>query len=184
MNGGLVKTSHLMERTDRLYRRAAELAAIDNLHPRKHDDDDPPGLRQPPPTEELIAQREEAQATLAKLESLSRPATKADVVIHLGEFLSKIPNGAKDGAYVQGLAEDVFESQPSLGVLELGLRTLRLNRESSFPPVIKEILRALARAARERHEIIWRLGKKRGISLECLAEKMFDRDPDQRDRGF
>jgi hypothetical protein len=182
---GLVKTSHVMERTDRLYRRAAELAGIANLHPRKDDDDGPiRGLSFPPdpPTKELIAQREEAQATLAKLESLSRLATREEIALHIGAFLSRLPNAVKDEAYVSGLAGDVHESQPSIGVLELALRTLRLNRKSTFIPATNEVLRALARAARERQAIIRRLGKRGPPALECDAEKMFDPDPDP--RGF
>jgi hypothetical protein len=174
---GLVKTSHVMERTDRLYRRAAELARIGNLHPRKDDDGGPFAFRkEPPPTQELIAQRQEAQVTLAKLESLSRPATREEIVLHIGGFLSRIPNAVKDGAYVSGLAGDVHESEPSIGVLELGLRTLRLNRTSTFMPATNEVLRALARAARERQAILQRLGNKRA-PLECYAVEMYDRDP-------
>jgi hypothetical protein len=153
---GLVKPSHMMERTDKLYRRAAELAGIENLHPRKDDDDGLHGFSstsEPPPTDALIAQREEAQATLAKLESLSRLATREEIALHIGAFLSRLPNAVKDEAYVSGLAGDVHESPPSIGVLELGLRTLRLNRKSTFIPATNEVLRALARAARERQAI-------------------------------
>jgi hypothetical protein len=162
MNGLVEKTRQLkLERTDRLYRSANHIRASGK--PREHAD---------------------CPTILAQLESLSTPATKADVVMHLGEFLSKIPNGAKDDVYVKGLAEDIFESQPSIGVLELGLRTLRLNRESPFPPVIKEILRALARAAKERQKIFWSLDKG-PRTLECSAQEMFDPDPDQRtDRSW
>jgi hypothetical protein len=170
---GLVKPSHMMERTDKLYRRAAELQGIANLHERKDDDDVRFSFTREPPTEALIAQREEARGVLAKLESLSRLATREEIALHIGAFLSRLPNAVKDEAYVNGLAGDVHESQPSIGVLELGLRTLRLNRKSTFIPATNEVLRALARAARERQQIIWRLGK-RDVPLECYAEKMFD----------
>jgi len=96
----------------------------------------------------------------------------------IGAFLSQLPNAVKnEAAYVSGLAGDVYESEPSIGVLELGLRTLRLNRTSAFTPTTNEVLRALARAARERQSIISRLSNKRA-PLECYAVEMYDRDPD------
>ena len=74
---------HMMERTDRLYRRAWELADLHNLHPTEYD----PNSRFTPPKEEpsaeLVAQREEAMVTLAKLEALSRPATREEVARRL-----------------------------------------------------------------------------------------------------
>jgi hypothetical protein len=138
---------------DGIYRRAKKLRGVNN--PLEH---------------------EECKAVVAELNALSRPATNAEIVQHLAVLLASVPNAVKDDASVRILAEDVLESAPSLGVLELGCRTLRRNRASSFQPTINEVLKALARAARERRELFWGLGKQQ-VSLECSASEMFD-DPD------
>jgi hypothetical protein len=124
--------------------------------------------------------KEERQALLAQLESLSRKATKQEIAEHLAILLGACATGNVDlEVRARVMAEDVGASQPSIGVLELGCRNLR--RVSQFTPTIARLLQALKDADSERHRILWKLGEQRNYAPECSVEFMLpEEEPDTR----
>jgi hypothetical protein len=140
-------------------------------------------LPTPAPTEQLyrrvrqltksgtIESLEEGKALLTEMETLARPATKAEIAQHLAIMLKAFPNSgnADREAFVRILAEDVGASQPSLGVLDVACRKLR--RTARFMPTINETLEALVEATEERRQIFYTLGHHQP-KRECWADQM------------